>query len=528
MFLIMSAAYIDQELKSEFGAIPPSLLPLGNRRLFQHQLRSVPADAEVFLSLPETYELLDTDARWLAINNVSIIYTPDDLELGAALIAALNLADCSLNTPLHLLFGDTLINPLPAGDDIIAISDMKDSYNWAVVTNDEMQWLESIDNRFSSDSNSVVSGYFKFSQPRKLIKAITQSKWDFIKGLNRYHIDIGLTAVKIDNWLDFGHVNTYYRSKASFTTQRAFNELLITPAWIEKSSYKNKKIRAEANWFENLPEGMRYFIPQYLGSDNVSDSFKYRLEYLHNTALNELFVFAKLPTVIWKQILLSCFDFIDCCLEYPASNNIPSNTLEQLFWEKTEQRLEDFCRVSGIDINQTWFYNDTLQVSLSEIISESEQYLPSKDGLTTVLHGDFCFSNILYDFRTGRVKTIDPRGITPDGELTIYGDTRYDIAKLSHSVLGLYDWIIAGYYSIDITDSCIHFEVDGVRQHKSTQQTFIELVEARYGLTALNLYSMQIQLFLSMLPLHADEPKRQKALMANAFRLFEMIKRFEQ
>lgn len=37
MFLIMSAAYITLELESEFGTIPPSFLPLGNRRLFQYE-----------------------------------------------------------------------------------------------------------------------------------------------------------------------------------------------------------------------------------------------------------------------------------------------------------------------------------------------------------------------------------------------------------------------------------------------------------------------------------------------------------
>jgi len=144
------------------------------------------------------------------------------------------------------------------------------------------------------------------------------------------------------------------------------------------------------------------------------------------------------------------------------------------------------------------------------------------------LHGDFCFSNILYDFRTTRIKTIDPRGLTPNGELTIFGDVQYDIAKLSHSILGMYDWIIAGYFDITIDNQNIEFYLGGLKQHKGTQQSFIELIEERYGLNALNLYAMQIQLFISMLPLHADNPKRQMALMANAFRLFQLLKRFEK
>ena len=64
------------------------------------------------------------------------------------------------------------------------------------------------------------------------------------------------------------------------------------------------------------------------------------------------------------------------------------------------------------------------------------------------MHGDFCFSNILYDFKSQSIKVIDPRGLSGDGkEQSIYGDLRYDVAKLAHSVIGKYDFIIAGRFS---------------------------------------------------------------------------------
>ncbi len=118
--------------------------------------------------------------------------------------------------------------------------------------------------------------------------------------------------------------------------------------------------------------------------------------------------------------------------------------------------------------------------------------------------------------------------MTPDGSKTLYGDINYDLAKLSHSILGLYDWIIAGYYDVDITNRDITFDIAESSHHKETQQVFIELVEKQFGLTAHNLYAMQIQLFLSMLPLHADDERRQKALFANAFRLYQTLLRLEQ
>ena len=528
MFLIMSAAYVDIELQSEFGQLPPSLLPLGNRRLFQHQVAMIPDSVSSYLSLPESFTLSEMDADWLTQHNVNIIKTPDGLSLGASLVAALNLIEQPLETPLHVLFGDTLISPLPIGNDIVSVSPVEDSYNWATVNKTSTNlWLSEKSDSLAAQ-NQVVCGYFKFSQPRHLMRCITQNHWHFLDGLNRYQQDIGLKTIATDNWLDFGHVNTYYRSKAKFTTQRAFNELIITPDWIEKSSYKTTKIQAEANWFEQLPPHMRNYIPQFMGSYQHEDRFKYRLEYLHHTALNELYVFSHLPSVIWQNIFHRCLDFIAQCQHYVAPDNVPYSTLEHLFGQKTAERLNEYCHSRHITLDTPWCYNQT-QSSLRDLMTLSEQWIPSNTHPTiSVLHGDFCFSNILYDFRTNRIKTIDPRGLTHANEQTIYGDTRYDLAKLSHSILGMYDWIIAGYYRVSITDHLIDFSLAPHPQLEDAQQLFINMISERFNLSPMNLYAMQIQLFLSMLPLHDDDATRQDALFANAFRLYEILKGYTQ
>ena len=69
--------------------------------------------------------------------------------------------------------------------------------------------------------------------------------------------------------------------------------------------------------------------------------------------------------------------------------------------------------------------------------------------LPSVVHGDFCLSNIFYDFRAENIKLIDPRGLDTKNNFTIYGDQRYDLAKLMHSIIGLYDHILANLYRIN-------------------------------------------------------------------------------
>lgn len=526
MFLIMSGSYVQSELSAEFGRIPPSFLPLGNKRLFQHQIKLAPKGCKIYLSVPESYEVNQVDIDWLHIHHVILLETPCDLNLGQALVACLNLIDDPLNTPLHLLFGDTLFADIPEGDDILAVSQVQSNYQWTSVKHDNIDW-------FTGDKHNedVVCGYFKFSEPRKLIRNITQEKWGFIKGLSRYKKEIGLSQVVISDWYDFGHVNTYYHSKAAFTTQRSFNELMINPRFIEKSSIKNQKIKAEANWFTSLPAMLKSYTPQYLGHrKSEGGKFSYRLEYLHNTALNELFVFSEMPNIIWNNILEHCIDFIQESNACIAPSGSISQDLQQLFSAKTNQRLEEFRKDHQFSLTDKWSFNDNLTISIADILIESEAYLPSNKAYSSLMHGDFCFSNILYDFRSNRIKTIDPRGVTPSGDITIYGDTNYDVAKLSHSILGLYDWIVAGYHqtTVDWDNKNIHLSISGEVKHKNTQNMFIEMVANKCGLNAISLYAMQLQLFLSMLPLHADDSYRQEGLFANVFRLYQIMKRYEE
>lgn len=517
----MSGSYIEQELCAEFGKIPPSLLPLGNRRLFQYQINLAPENEIIYISLPENYSLIEADYEWLNRRNVKVLKTPIDLTLGQAVVASLNLISDPLENDLHILFGDTLFNSIPNKQDVIAIAENCDSYRWARVDKNSV---------ISDDEslNNIVCGYFHFSRPRELIRCITQEKWDFLQGINRYNSDVGLKLVAVDEWYDFGHVNTYYHSKTKFTTQRAFNSLKITKDYIEKSSENNLKIRGESNWFTTIPTSIRKYTPQYLG-DNGLDSceFFYRLEYLYNTSLSELYVFSEINHKLWEKILNSCFEFIDDCKSNAIVKNIKFNSLNELFNIKTRDRLLLFCEEWGVDKTEEWSFNDINEkVSINDMLLLAEDIVTNMDSKSSVMHGDFCFSNILYDFRTERLKTIDPRGVTPTGELSIYGDIQYDIAKLGHSVLGMYDWIIAGYHQTDIDFDKGHVEhkIEGEAKHLNIKKFFIEKVEQKYNIQPEELYAMQLMLFLSMLPLHSDDKFRQEGLFANAFRIYFILK----
>ena len=122
---------------------------------------------------------------------------------------------------------------------------------------------------------------------------------------------------------------------------------------------------------------------------------------------------------------------------------------------------------------------------------------------------------------------IDPRGLDYYGDESHVGDVRYDLAKLSHSIMGLYDHIIAGSYELSfelfkdygVFDFDIHIS-ESVHdiQKIFTSKLFLGKIKYRDVMPA------TILLFFSMLPLHSDNPNRQIAFLANAMRLYSLRK----
>jgi hypothetical protein len=110
------------------------------------------------------------------------------------------------------------------------------------------------------------------------------------------------------------------------------------------------------------------------------------------------------------------------------------------------------------------------------------------------------------------VKLIDPRG--EFGDLGIYDDYRYDLAKLIHSVNGHYEFIINDRFSVEETDDGIDYTIHRSEKHRERERLFNSLLESRYPNEIKNLASMESLLWLSMVPLHSDSPKRQLVMLA--------------
>jgi len=506
MILITSASYVNYGLASEFGNIPPCMLPVQNRRLYEHQYNLIERlqdkldrREKVYLSLPADYEIPYFDELNFYRLGINIIKISSKLSLLSSIIEALEYADDT--ETVRILFGDTLFAELPTDLDVYLYDDSNDDYKWDYL-----------------DSNNVYSGYFAFSNVKELRSSLNyihhnDNSDNFTNVISKYKLN-GLKAL---GWLDFGLQNTYYRSTSKFTTQRSFNSLYIKRFSVKKCSKDLKKMQAEYNWFTNIPTDMKHYIPAVLNTCENG----YEIEYFYLSSLSNMYVYGESSFHTWVNIINACCEYLTSEYSHSGDESV-AHTNNKLFTEKTKNRIDKYASDTGFDLNKPIKINNITVPSVNDIINELDSYI-EKDSVrySSIMHGDFCFSNTLYDFKSQSVKVIDPRGISADGkEITIYGDLRYDVAKLAHSIIGKYDFIIAGRF--DYKEASPYDITFNVYCNKNCRiyKYFLDRMLSLYNISANTIYSIMINLFLSMLPLHSDDRLRQKALFVNALKLY--------
>jgi hypothetical protein len=131
----------------------------------------------------------------------------------------------------------------------------------------------------------------------------------------------------------------------------------------------------------------------------------------------------------------------------------------------------------------------------------------------TMIHGDCCLSNLLYGEHRAVVRFVDPRGSF--GEKGIYGDRRYDIAKLYHSVDGKYEFIINDQYELSCTAT--QYKLSYSRNDNPGKAEFEEFILSDYSKKDIKLIEGLI--FIGMAARHYDNFNRQEMMYFTGLKL---------
>ncbi|MCG8440873.1 MAG: hypothetical protein MI723_03600, partial [Caulobacterales bacterium] len=460
----------------------------------------------------------------LARRGAQLIRSPSSLSLHEALQMVLEVV--KPEGPVFLLHGDTLVQAdhLDALDRI-AIDRTDEYYVWADVERLDDGGIQ-LHSGFGDgrSSREVACGYFTFSSAAQLRRCLVESD-SFIGALNAYNDQVRLDPLEIEAWHDFGHLPLLFQSKRDMLSTRAFNRIQCDGVSVTKSSRMRDKILAEADWYRSIPESLRPFTPQFFGSDDGEQEASCSLEYLYQPTLAELYVFGKLPIYVWRKILTSCLEFFETCRSIRPADDHPAadpafagHVYDVLIARKSIDRLQAFCDGRCWDLRRRIVLNGRETPPLRQVLDA----LIDAVSVTTadhirLWHGDFFFGNLFYDFRASRIRAVDPRGGLGGEDRSLFSDWRYDVAKLSHSIYGAYDFILAGRMDFqELGDGHYTFARPGTKETDAIVADYAARPLAGAPILTTEIKAMTALLFLSMLPLHAESPSRQNALLANA------------
>lgn len=435
---------------------------------------------------------------------------------------------------VRVLLGDTLVrDSFQANFDFVYTGLVEDSRRWCLaVLGQDGHVTDYVDKKeFQFPEKVALVGYYHFQKGDFLLACVNEclhnKEHELSDVLKRYGQQYPIRALSANEWHDFGHIENLLIARRRLLQSRFFNSLTINPVLntITKISDHNQKLEDELDWYLALPAEMQVLTPRILRHEQINDRLHIVQEYYGYPTLAELYVYGEIPSDAWASILRQIMRVHDEFKRYPSTLN--QDEIYDMYMDKTRQRLEMLgeqgqdweLRLKQKDI----IFNERKLQNILELLPTLEEQIRQLVMSTNVciVHGDFCFSNILFDVNNQIIRLIDPRGRF--GRKGIYGDPRYDIAKLRHSISGQYDFIMADMFTIEEDAPGVfagRIFSNGVQEHVA--EYFDHLLE-RDGYLSREIRLIEGLLFISMLPYHNDHPRRQQMLYVTGLNLLNEV-----
>lgn len=296
---------------------------------------------------------------------------------------------------------------------------------------------------------------------------------------------------------------------------RAYNSFTIDGDVLIKSSTESK-LKDEAYYYENIPDNIKHHFPKYYGQEYIDNKYYLKLEYLKD--------YRNLGDYLINSEDIGKFELnkIFKCLSDFSSIKKPYNHLSniEMYIDKTEREYLNLLKNPVFDniSQEPILYINLQKYKNFELIWKDiiEKIMAFKVLDFTMIHGDFCLANILYCKRTDDIKLIDPRGSF--GEKGIFGDKRYDYAKLLHSLDGLYEFIINDKFSI--INQCgdyIDYYINSTDTSKFLKSLYMDSWNNSSIFNEIKL--IQGLIYIGMCARHYDSLDRQIVMYATGIRI---------
>jgi hypothetical protein len=543
-----TAKLVSPELRSEFGAIPSAMIPLDSRPAMQYVAEPyLIRGYQLVLGVDERADLVReyTDRHpQLAARLVQVEHSST---LGATVLSVLDALESDPDS-LVINFADTFVGDELDGDDVICYREADEVYRWTTFHIDFGNKIarlsdKDVDNPYGQ-SQPVFVGVFAISDVqvfrRKLRDAVeftpdTQTD-PFYIALVDYFNALPPDARKlqhVSDWRDFGHLDTYYQTKRAFCiNQRFFNCVQIDDCRgiVRKSSTNAEKLLNEMKWYLELPKALRYMAPRVFDYSFARDEPFMEMEYYSYPALNDIYLYGNLDLSVWRRVFEAIGNVVHQMHSHrfqPTHSGQLEKAMRVMYENKTRSRLKPILedRRFARFCDEYVYINGQRCMGVVQCLELLPRLAEAVDMYSldyfTVIHGDLCLSNILYDRRNSFIRVIDPRG--EFGDVGIFGDMRYDLAKLSHSLEGDYDFMLNGMLESGWYGREFRYAAQLDDRHRGVKHLFHKWFLSDFGEYYTQVKFIESLLFLSMVPLHADRFASQEAFLARGLETFNDV-----
>jgi dTDP-glucose pyrophosphorylase len=433
---------------------------------------------------------------------------------------------------VRIVLGDTLIrDPFDGPESFVYVDEVQESRRWCLaVAERDGRILNYLDKQeIAPKPYLALAGYYHFTEGETLQHcvdaAVADGARELSEVLQRYGSLQPVYAKRVQSWFDFGNADNLVAARQRLLQPRYFNALNINPilGTITKASKDSSKLHDELQWYLDLPEELKVLAPRIVSHTEEDGQLRIVQEYYGYPTLAELYVYGELHLDTWASILRRVLAIHREFVKF--NGTLEPKQIEAVYLDKTfarvyallqEERWRELLEAEEIVFNgiplRSW---KRLQDDVKKMAQRLAQNAP-----VSVVHGDYCFSNILYDLGNQIVRLIDPRGSF--GKKGIYGDARYDIAKLRHSICEGYDFIIADMFDLQGNDGRYEGRIfHGGRTPMLGALFDRSVCEMGYALDEIRF--IEGLLFISMLPLHRDQPRRQTMMLLTGLSLLNEV-----
>ncbi len=542
--LIPSALLVPPDMRNKFGELPTALFPLGNKTMIERLYDKYKDIVDIIYIVVKRKQLLINDYINSKKLPIRIIELDELRDLGYTIqygIEFIIRQEPSVDY-VYVNFADSLLDePIPVdNNDFIYYVTGMSTDEWTYFREKQGKIEIILDkclvgwDTLLGDVSNIFVGVFGFAKPHYFLELLKQysnvhSDMDtFYQAIFTYSQEYPFTILHSQNWFDVGHSDNYSKATTSVAA-RSFNSIEIDEqrGILKKRSENKEKLVNEIRWYLRIPNKLQYLLPRvYDYSLDLTDPYV-SMEYYGYHTLHESLVFGDLPLVKWQAIFQKLLFAINDMGKFTVTGERIQFevALRDIYLQKTFDRL-DMMR-NEPDFHS--FFENTITINGKEYRSLNEylKMLPQLieklvvytfTGQFNIIHGDLCFANILIEDTYDFIRVIDPRG--KFGTFDIYGDARYELAKLMHTLEGKYDFIIEDMFDIDVIGNTIEYHVH--KQIDNITNVFLDVFrESIDNIQAVRL--IEATLFLSMIPLHSDYKQRQFAMLVTGVMLLEQV-----